>query len=205
MKNKEQFNNIVASNIARYRKYNNLTQLALAEKLNYSDKAVAKWESGESLPEAFVLYQLANIFGITLNDLLSERKKLKMPANKMKAIIIPTLCDCIVWLVALASYFVLSGIASIERAWLCYIVAIPVSFILFLIFSSIYKNILVEFISITGIIWTTILTVFLFIINLTPISYYVFFLGIPIQVGFTLRYLMILIPKLKDLKLKIKK
>lgn len=205
MKNKEQFNSIVASNIARYRKYNNLTQLALAEKLNYSDKAVAKWESGESLPDAFVLYELANIFGITLNDLLSEKKKLKIPTNKIKALIIPTLCDCVVWLLALIAYFVLSGVASIEKAWLCYIVAIPVSFILFLIFACIYKNVLVEFISITGIIWTTILTIFLFIVNLTPISYYVFFLGIPIQVAFTLRYLIILIPKLKDLKRKIKK
>jgi transcriptional regulator with XRE-family HTH domain len=198
MQNKEQFNNVVAQNIVKYRKYHNLTQASLAEKLNYSDKAVAKWESGESLPDAYVLYQLSQIFGITLNDLLSQKKRAKMPVNKLRSIIIPLLADCIVWLVTLLTFVTLSAVFEKHgRFWLCFITAVPLSFILFLVFSSIYKNPLFQFISITGIIWSTLVTLHLYIIDLTPVSYYVYYIGIPIQIAFTLVYGYLFIPKLK--------
>ncbi len=198
MKNKEQFNKVVASNIARYRKFNNLTQLALADKLNYSDKAVAKWESGESLPDVFVLYQIAEIFGITLNDLLSERKRLKMPSNKIKSILIPIFANCILWLVALVAFIILQEF-SVSKAWLPFIVAIPITFILFLIFACIYKNLIVQFLSITGIIWTTILNLHIFLIGILQVASYLYFIGIPIQVAFTLKYASVIIPRVKQL------
>ena len=198
MQNKEQFNSVVAQNIVKYRKYHNLTQASLAEKINYSDKAVAKWESGESLPDAYVLYQLSQIFGITLNDLLSQKKRAKMPVNKFRSIIIPLLANCIVWLVALLTFVTLSAVFEKDgRFWLCFITAVPVSFILFLIFSCIYKNSLFQFISITGVIWSTLVTLHLFILGLTPVSHYVYYIGIPIQIAFTLVYGYLFIPKLK--------
>ncbi len=201
MKNKEQFNCIVASNIAKYRKFNNLTQLALAEKLNYSDKAVAKWESGESLPEAFVLYQIANVFGITINDLLSEKKRVKMPSTKIKSIMIPTLANCIVWLVALISFLVLSSaFEGVVRSWLPFIVAIPVTFILYLVFACVYKNLLMQFVSISAVIWTTLLTVAVFLMGILKTASYVYLVGIPIQTAFILMYL----PKFKKNKNKTK-
>lgn len=198
MKNKEQFNKVVANNIARYRKFNNLTQIALADKLNYSDKAVAKWESGESLPDVFVLYQIAEIFGITLNDLLSERKRLKMPSNKIKSILIPIFANCILWLVALVAFIILQEF-SVSKAWLPFIVAIPITFILFLIFACIYKNLIVQFLSITGIIWTTILNLHIFLIGILQVASYLYFIGIPIQVAFTLKYASVIIPRVKQL------
>ena len=91
MKSKETFNQTVGLNVCKYRKLHGYTQASLAEKLNYSDKAVAKWESGESLPEPFVLYQLCEIFGVTLNDLTSDKKKVKMPIGKFKQIA----CTCV--------------------------------------------------------------------------------------------------------------
>ena len=198
MNSKEQFNGVVAKNISKYRKYHNLTQASLAEKLNYSDKAIAKWESGESLPEPYVLYQLTQIFGITLNDLLSEKKRAKMPANKVKSIIIPLLAECIVWLVALLAFITISGVFETSvKAWLCFIVALPITFIVFLVFSCIYKNQLFQFISISGIIWTVLLTLHLFLIEVTAISSYVYFIGIPVQIAFTLSYGYLFIPKLK--------
>ncbi|MBQ3235179.1 MAG: helix-turn-helix transcriptional regulator [Clostridia bacterium] len=205
MKNKEQFNGIVAHNIAKYRKFNNLTQLALAEKLNYSDKAVAKWESGESLPDAFVLYQIASIFGITLNDLLSERKGVKMPSTKIKSIIVPTLANCIVWLVALLAFITLSAVFDgAVRSWLAFIVAIPVTFILFLIFGCVYKNTLLQFISISCLIWSTILTVYLFLVGIFKIANYLYFIGIPIQIAFIIKYAVLFAPFLNKLKKKTK-
>ena len=63
---------LIGRNIAAHRKRAGLTQAGLAEKLNYSDKAVSKWERGESIPDVLTLAQLADRFGITVNDLLSD-------------------------------------------------------------------------------------------------------------------------------------
>ena len=52
---------IIAHNLVRLRQQAGLTQLKLAEKLNYSDKAVSKWEMGESIPDILVLIQLAEL------------------------------------------------------------------------------------------------------------------------------------------------
>ena len=55
MEEQEQLKQTVANNIAQLRKSKGLTQLELAERLNYSDKAVSKWERGEGLPDVLVL------------------------------------------------------------------------------------------------------------------------------------------------------
>ena len=49
-----------------------MTQVDLATKLNYSDKAVSKWERGESIPDVEVLYQIGKIFNVTIDMLLSD-------------------------------------------------------------------------------------------------------------------------------------
>ena len=71
----EQLQGIIANNIVYYRKQLELTQSQLAEKINYSDKAISKWERGEGVPDIFILKQLADLFHVTVNDLLSEKKK----------------------------------------------------------------------------------------------------------------------------------
>ena len=62
-------NEVISSNIVKYRKESGLTQLELAEKLNYSDKAVSKWERGDGLPDIEVLMRMSEIFGVTVNEL----------------------------------------------------------------------------------------------------------------------------------------
>ncbi|MBE6622730.1 MAG: helix-turn-helix transcriptional regulator [Ruminococcaceae bacterium] len=57
--------------IAECRKSANLTQLQLAEKLNITDRAVSKWETGKSLPDSSIMLELCSILKITVNDLLS--------------------------------------------------------------------------------------------------------------------------------------
>lgn len=57
--------------IAEKRKEQGLTQLQLAEKLGITDRAVSKWETGKSLPDASIMLELCSILGITVNDLLS--------------------------------------------------------------------------------------------------------------------------------------
>ena len=64
--------NQIGSNIAAYRKQAGLTQAGLAEKLNYSDKAVSKWERGESLPDVYILSQIADLYGVSVSALIGE-------------------------------------------------------------------------------------------------------------------------------------
>ena len=109
----------IGANIAAYRKRSGLTQAELAEKLNYSDKAVSKWERGESLPDVLTLMQLSEQFDISVNVLTEDpnalpeettrfqhamgqvsEKALKRKANKN---IILGLSSILVWFVALLS------------------------------------------------------------------------------------------------------
>ena len=70
-----EFKTKVAKNLIYYRKANNLTQSDLAQKLNYSDKAISKWERGENLPDLYILTTISSLYGITLNDWLEAHKK----------------------------------------------------------------------------------------------------------------------------------
>ena len=60
--------------IARCRKEKKLTQAQLAEKLNITDRAVSKWETGKSMPDSSIMLELCEILGITVNELLSGEK-----------------------------------------------------------------------------------------------------------------------------------
>lgn len=60
--------------IAKCRKEKKLTQAQLAEKLNITDRAVSKWETGKSMPDSSIMLELCDILGITVNELLSGEK-----------------------------------------------------------------------------------------------------------------------------------
>ena len=61
---------VIAGNIGKLRREAGMTQLELAEELNYSDKAVSKWERGESIPDVIILKQLADRFSVSVDFLL---------------------------------------------------------------------------------------------------------------------------------------
>ena len=60
--------------IVRRRKELGLTQQELADKLFVSDKVISKWETGKSVPDTSILVELANVLGISLNELLKSEK-----------------------------------------------------------------------------------------------------------------------------------
>ena len=77
---------LVAANLTILRKEHKLTQLQLAEQLHYSDKAVSKWERGESLPDLAVMKQLADFYGILIDDFLLPPEEL---ASRRSVVIQP--------------------------------------------------------------------------------------------------------------------
>ena len=147
----------IGTNIAMYRKQAGLTQVGLAEKLNYSDKAVPKWERGESVPDVLTLAMLAEQFEITVNDLLSDpnelpgnptsleaamtkvsEKALKRKANKN---IILMLSSLLVWFVALFVYVLLSNFQlTTPYSYILFPYAIPITAIVLLSLRSAWRD-----------------------------------------------------------------
>ncbi|MDD3383711.1 MAG: helix-turn-helix transcriptional regulator [Bacilli bacterium] len=158
----EQLKERLANNLILYRKAHNITQIQLAEKLNYSDKSISKWERGESLPDLLILSNIAELYGITIQDLLAKPKtKIKSSLPKNKVIITLMSFTC-VWFVATVVY-VLLGIfdPTFTKSWLAFIYAIPLSLIDLIVFTKIWGNRFLLFISTSLLSWSIPLAIYL--------------------------------------------
>lgn len=190
MDNTNEINAKIAKNLIAYRKASGLTQAELAEKINYSDKSVSKWESGNGVPDVYTLMQLANLFGVTLNDLVGDGA---LPKREKKTgglhLLIMLLSSGLVWLVA-TCFFVLMEIIKPELPWwLAFIYAIPVNAILLIVYASVWKYRILNFISVSTLVWTAITCLFLTLRYVSiavgaPHSglWLLYLLGIPLQV-----------------------
>ena len=167
----------IGSNIAAYRKLAGLTQAGLAERINYSDKAVSKWERGESVPDVTTLVQLAEQFDITVNDLLIDpnalpgnpgklekamtqvsEKALKRKADKN---IILGLSSILVWFVALLLYVLLSSFEIGQRwNWVFFFYAIPANCIVLLSLRSAWHDFRWNKLLISGIVGGSLLSIY---------------------------------------------
>lgn len=154
----EQIRKNIANNIAFYRKLNEDTQAGLAEKLNYSDKSVSKWERGEGTPDVFVLTQLANMYDITVDDLIREKPVAPRMRKHLSHTLIVLMSTALGWLVALLAFFSLH-LADVPSAWLCFIYAIPVTGIVLTVFSCMWFSSLWQCLAVSVIVWGLALTV----------------------------------------------
>ena len=163
----EDIRQIVAANIAALRKNAGYTQLALAQKLQYSDKAVSKWESGASMPDAGVLLAIASLFGVTVDYLLqAEHGAQPLPVSsaagqRRRHLIIALLSVALVWLIATA-VFVFMTFSPVEGPmWLSFVWAVPASLIVALVFNSIWGKRRRNYLYISLLMWTFLGSVYL--------------------------------------------
>ena len=198
----------IGANIAAYRKRAGLTQAGLAEKLNYSDKAVSKWERGESVPDVLTLMQLAAQFDITVNDLLVDpealpgnpgtlekamtqvsEKALKRKANKN---VILALSSTLVWFVALFAFVVLSPFDFLEKySCLLFFYAIPANAIVLLSLRSAWHDCRWNKALISAIVWGSLLSIYVTLNAVMGIYFWkIFLLGIPGQIAIFLWFRM---------------
>lgn len=181
--------NLIASNIAKYRKQTGLTQAELADRLSYSDKAVSKWERGDGIPDVVVLCEMAEIFGITLNDLVSNSVPKKAPAVRRNKAIITLLSVGLVWLVATVAYVIMAiAVPAFGYKWMAFIYAVPVSAIVLIVFSCLWYNKFMQFVSVTTLIWTIIVSLHLSLLFISNIAL-VYLIGVPLQVLVVFWYL----------------
>ena len=172
---------IVAKNLIAYRKVHHLTQLQLAEKLSYSDKSISKWERGESLPDLCIIANLAELYHISVNDLMSEHSILPQPRPRRNRPLITLIAFTAAWAVATAVFVLLAILApQLNRIWLSFIYAIPVSIIVLIVFSKLWGNRIHMFISVSALLWTSALAIYLSFVN--PRLWLFFIAVIPLQI-----------------------
>ncbi len=152
---------IVAKNITELRLMNNMTQLELAEKLNYSDKTISKWERAESSPDISVLVEMANIFGVSLDYLVrSENIEETIKTNKQNQAkynrrVITYISESVVWFIAIFAFIITTLIiGSVTFQWVYFVYALPIVLIIRLVFNSIWFNPRRNYIIISGMIWS---------------------------------------------------
>ncbi len=175
------------------RKMANMTQLELAERLNYSDKSVSKWEQGNGIPDVRILLQLADLYGVSLDDLVREQEPKKVIPRKtkeMQRLITTLLSSGLCWLVAVVA-FVLTGIfaPNFSASWLIYLYAVPANAIVVLVLSAVWRYKTVRIVSISMLIWSVLACIYLtslvflsWEVNLEYNTWLVFLIGVPLQV-----------------------
>lgn len=206
--NDEKLKSQLGANIAAYRKRSGLTQARLAEQLNYSDKAVSKWERGESMPDVLTLVQLAELFETSVDELLADpdalpkeggggrieqameaavEKTLKRKANKR---VILGLSSLLVWFVALLVYVVVSSL-DIPKSWVTFFYAVPADAIVQLSLRSAWRDFRWNKTLISIIMWGAILSIYMTLLVFWSLNIWkLFLLGIPGQLAIFLWFRM---------------
>ena len=189
----------IGANIAAQRKLAGLTQAGLAEQLNYSDKAVSKWERGESMPDILTLIQLSELFAISVNDLLADpnelpgnpgklekamsqvsEKALKRKANKN---VILGLSTTLVWFVALLIFVVISSF-GLPSSWISFFYAVPVTAIVLLSLRSAWRDYRWNRVLISCIVWGFLVSIYATLLVFLRFNMWkLFLLGIPGEIA----------------------
>ncbi|MBQ3817022.1 MAG: helix-turn-helix transcriptional regulator [Clostridia bacterium] len=183
---------VIAKNIAELRLANNMTQFDLAEKLNYSDKSVSKWERGESVPDISVLKEIADLFLVPIDYLVTlehpEKAQAAVDVQKDKRKqrnrgLITGISILLAWLIATTIFVIID--VSVKNAtlhWLTFIYAVPVSMIIWLVFNSIWFNHKTNYLIVSLLMWSFIASLFFTFLLVGFNLWRLFYLGIPGQV-----------------------
>lgn len=184
----DEIKNNLSKNIIKLRKEKKLTQLELANALNYSDKSVSKWENGDTIPDIEVIKRLADFFNISVDSLIGspesltqkQAKTTNLPKNKLIITLLSIIC---VWIVS-TLIFVMLKIFLKTDYWLCFIWAIPVSFIVLIVFNGIWGKRKFSILITSGLMWTIILSIYLQLLKFN--LWVLFLIGIPLEIGIIL-------------------
>ncbi|MDO4972637.1 MAG: helix-turn-helix transcriptional regulator [Eubacteriales bacterium] len=134
---------VTAGNLIKLRTGRGMTQAELGALLNYSDKTISKWERGEAIPDAYVLTQIAEIFGVTVDALLSPPESWAPPEPEKEersysVRVIIAIAVLGVWTLALSA-FVALWLAHII-CWQIFVVALPVSILTYLVLICVFER-----------------------------------------------------------------
>ena len=166
----ENLQSIIAGNIAALRRTRGFTQAELADKLGYSDKSVSKWERGDGLPDVLCLKAMADLFGVTVDYMLTADHPDTAPdpasgngrsapaeVYQVNRHNIAALSVAGVWL--LAGLVFVAGLIAGKPPVVSFFLALPISAILLTVFSSLWGTRMHLFLSVTALVWGVLLLV----------------------------------------------
>ncbi len=183
---------IIGDNLAAARKASKMTQAELAERLNYSDKAISKWERGESIPDVLVLKEIADLFSVTVDyflmshDKQEERPRIGYEKNAMHLAVTLTTCIATV-AIAVLLYIIFSFVMPPETfwQWKVFVAMVPVLVTLLLIFNAVWGKRVYTFWIVSGLLWSCVAVVHVFLMDLPSPSFppwSIYFTCIPLQI-----------------------
>ena len=181
---------IVSQNISRLRKERGLTQAELAGLINYSDKAISRWENGEVVPDLETIYSLAEVFEVPVSSITEKRSD--EDANNEDA---PSLSQkvlsqlflvCEIWFI-LTAIFVYFKIVKQTNIWQIFVWGVPATALLLWFFNRKESANLLLFIYATVFVWSLITCVYLHLLRANP--WYLYFVGLPLQGLLIVRYI----------------
>ena len=184
-------------NMITVRKHRGLTQSELGKQIGYSDKTISKWEHGDSCPGIEAVYQLARFYGVSVDDLLSDSFQIQPsgeesapePTDVTSAVhnyrrtIAAILSPVVIYAFAAVLFAVLLEL-HVPMAWLTFIDAIPVSFLVLLLLGRTWKLKIMTYITASGLLWSVVLSIYLHL--LTYNLWVVFLPPIPVQTALIL-------------------
>lgn len=190
MENTSEINERIAKNLAYYRKAAGFTQAELAEKINYSDKSVSKWEQGNGVPDIYILLQLAELYQISVNDLVGDGSPAPMKRKRRGLhLLIMLLSSGIVWLVATCLFVGLLLWAPSAAAWVVFLYAVCANAILLIVYAGIWKYRFLGFVSVSTLVWVALTSLYVTVNIICEAKgldagafWCVFLVGIPLQV-----------------------
>ena len=181
---------IIADNLIDLRKRKKYTQQELGDILGYSDKAISKWEKGDSLPDIEILYKISSLYGVTLDYLTTEgsyeeKKEYILPKyNTRNKIFITLLLSTFIWFIVLVVYVFLTNYSI--NFWPIFLYGIPAN-CLILLFCNYKWGYKVFYIPIfSTLCWGTLLAIYLNILYVGRNFWPIFLPGIPFQIAVVL-------------------
>ena len=189
---------IISTNLVFLRKNAGMTQLEFGEKFNYTDKTVSRWENGSIIPSVEVLKQIADFYGVSVDYILTEHKSVKdfqISAGKTidakNKIILIALIITVIWFIAITIYVASIynlGTSNIRdnRWWSVFLWCVPLTFLIMAYYTRRwFKGSKYTVFYLSAFVWTILSAAFItFIYEGT--YWYLFFIGVPLQIALIL-------------------
>ena len=170
-----------------------MTQLELAEKINYSDKAISKWERAESSPDISVLVEIAAVFGVTVDYMVTEEHteipsaNVGTPKRHYNRRPIAYIAESCAWLIAVVAFIITTLIVGkMSFQFLYFVYALPVVMIVKLVFNSIWFNTRHNYYIISLLMWSVLAGIHITFLYLGTNVALIYLLGIAGQIAVVL-------------------
>lgn len=164
----EEIKAVFASNLIKLRTQANMTQAQLAEKLNYSDKSISKWERAEALPDITVAKAIADEFGVSVDFMLTSHDewKPKSAHRSFSAGMVALVAILAIWTLATLVFAVFWILG--QTRWVVFMSAVPLSLIALLIFNSLWMNVKNNIYIVAALVLSIFLLIYFVLLEYNP-------------------------------------